>query len=548
MIGYEYDCKGRKTKVEINGVEQSAYSYTEYSYDQGTESCVYNNVTQTFADGTISVTSRTGKLDEETGRIRVCENLSVNGTQLYNNKYDPDGLLVEIIDDVSGTILYTHDDFDNVIQVRFIKDSVAVLTEDYVYNAYGELSQKTISGEVSQVYSYAYKTNAAHNLDYVGYGSYKFYPLTDVNDRNIGREIFDGENKIAGEYITYRKVGDHATNMPASVWFGGGNVIKDSIKYKYDSCGNICEIMQNGHIAARYKYDSLNRLIREDNRLLNKTTIYTYDINGNITERCEYAYTTKDGEELSELSCAHYGYDYDGDKLISYNGESVSYNVLGNPTTYRGNAITWQYGKRLVQYGTTAFAYNGAGRRVSKGNIAFAYDSDGRLVKQSNGLEFIYDNSGVIGVKCSDNTYFYRRDGQGNVIALIDTNGNEVVQYRYDAWGNHAVVDGDGNEISSATHIGNLNPFRYRGYYYDTETGLYFLQTRYYDPEVGRFLNRDSVNYADPQTINGLNLFSVRKMLCAAAIFVAAAQNFNRISNLRGAAHNIILWNFHSTP
>ena len=92
--------------------------------------------------------------------------------------------------------------------------------------------------------------------------------------------------------------------------------------------------------------------------------------------------------------------------------------------------------------------------------------------------------------------------------ALIDTNGNTVVEYKYDAWGNHKVVDANGNEVTSSNHLGNLNPFRYRGYYYDRETGLYFLQTRYYDPVVGRFLNRDSVNYADPQTINGLNLYA----------------------------------------
>ena len=83
-----------------------------------------------------------------------------------------------------------------------------------------------------------------------------------------------------------------------------------------------------------------------------------------------------------------------------------------------------------------------------------------------------------------------------------------MVQYHYDAWGNHKVVDNNGNEITDPDHIGNLNPFRYRGYYYDVETGLYFLQTRYYDPVVGRFLNRDSVNYADPETINGLNLYA----------------------------------------
>ena len=91
---------------------------------------------------------------------------------------------------------------------------------------------------------------------------------------------------------------------------------------------------------------------------------------------------------------------------------------------------------------------------------------------------------------------------------LIDNNGNTVVEYYYDAWGNHKVVDEKGDEIIDLDNIGNLNPFRYRGYYYDTETGLYFLQTRYYDPETGRFLNRDSVEYADPETINGLNLYA----------------------------------------
>ena len=237
------------------------------------------------------------------------------------------------------------------------------------YNAYSELTQKVLSGAVDQAYSYAYKDNAAHNLEYVGMGNYKFYPLTDVNGRNTGREIYSGENKLAAEYITYRKVGDHATNMPASVWFASGSAIKESIKYKYDSCGNIAEIMQNGHLVARYKYDSLNRLIREDNKPMDKTVLFTYDTAGNITERCEYAFTSKEGEALEELACTHYSYDYEGDRLISYNGESIAYNVLGNPTTYRGNAVEWQYGNRLTKFGTTTFAYDGTGAERSRSAV-----------------------------------------------------------------------------------------------------------------------------------------------------------------------------------
>ena len=83
-----------------------------------------------------------------------------------------------------------------------------------------------------------------------------------------------------------------------------------------------------------------------------------------------------------------------------------------------------------------------------------------------------------------------------------------MVQYVYDAWGNHAVLDANGADITDVDHIGSLNPFRYRGYFYDVETGLYFLKTRYYDPETGRFITIDDISYIDPETINGLNLYA----------------------------------------
>lgn len=97
---------------------------------------------------------------------------------------------------------------------------------------------------------------------------------------------------------------------------------------------------------------------------------------------------------------------------------------------------------------------------------------------------------------------------RGKFNVLLDSNGNVVVRYVYDAWGNHAVLGTDGNDISDPNHIGILNPFRYRGYFYDEETGLYYLKTRYYDPEVGRFITIDDISYIDPETINGLNLYA----------------------------------------
>ena len=374
------------------------------------------------------------------------------------------------------------------------------------YNEYGLLTGKEYSNSVNHAYSYTYKDNAAKELESISVLGCDFKPLKDVNGRNTGKEIYSGENKVAGEYITYRKIGDRATNMPATIWYATGNKINESIKYTYDRCGNISEIRENGHLKTKYTYDSLNRLIREDNKYCGTTFVFSYDLNGNITERCEYPYTLKRGEELEELECTHYTYDYEGDKLKAYNNETFAYNALGNPTMYRGKTANWLYGKLLANYNGVTFSYNGAGQRVSKGNITFTYDSDGKLIKQSNGLEFIYDASGVAGVLYNGGKYIYRKDAQGNVVALLNADGEVAVRYEYDAWGNHVVTDKDGNPVTSG--IGELNPFRYRSYYYDTETELYYLQTRYYDPELGRFISQDSIEYAAPETINGLNLYA----------------------------------------
>lgn len=92
-----------------------------------------------------------------------------------------------------------------------------------------------------------------------------------------------------------------------------------------------------------------------------------------------------------------------------------------------------------------------------------------------------------------------------------------LAKYEYDAWGNHKAYDGSGTVIydsaagiagNNATHIGNVNPFRYKGYYYDTSIGLYYLNSRYYDAEIGRFINSDDIAELDFESINGLNLYN----------------------------------------
>jgi len=99
-------------------------------------------------------------------------------------------------------------------------------------------------------------------------------------------------------------------------------------------------------------------------------------------------------------------------------------------------------------------------------------------------------------------TYYYVTNIQGDVIALLNSAGNTAVSYTYDAWGN--VLSVTGYEVEG---IGTLNPLRYRGYVYDVETHLYYLQSRYYNSELGRFLNADAY-VSTEQGFEGYNTFA----------------------------------------
>ncbi len=120
----------------------------------------------------------------------------------------------------------------------------------------------------------------------------------------------------------------------------------------------------------------------------------------------------------------------------------------------------------------------------------------------------MYTHNGLVGLTYNGAQYRYVKNIQGDIIAILDSSNDVVAKYVYDAWGNHAVCDASGSNISSGTHIANINPFRYRGYYYDTELDLYYLNSRYYDPNTGRFINADTIDYLDPESINGLNLYA----------------------------------------
>ena len=138
------------------------------------------------------------------------------------------------------------------------------------------------------------------------------------------------------------------------------------------------------------------------------------------------------------------------------------------------------------------YSYDADGLRISKtvnGTTYHYYYLDSQLVEMtwdSNKLHFTYDSVGPASVNYNGTIYNYIKNAQGDVVGLVDFNGTKVVEYIYDAWGNHLSTFG-----TMASTLGKYNPLRYRGYVYDTETGLYYLQSRYYNPAWGRFINAD---------------------------------------------------------
>ena len=228
--------------------------------------------------------------------------------------------------------------------------------------------------------------------------------------------------------------------------------------------------------------------------------MYLYDRGGNLTGYLSAPYTLAPSiDGVTEM--VFYSYDDANwkDKVTAIGGKAITYDAIGNPLTYDGWTFTWKAGRMLasmVKTGTNAqFTYDHNGLRIRKvvNGVTTNYTLNGKnivhMTQGSNDLHFFYDEQGKPAmVRFNGTDYFYIYNLQGDVVAMIDVNGTQVVEYHYDAWGNPVAKTG-----SMVATLGTVNPFRYRGYVYDEETGLYYLRSRYYNPVWKRFINADHV-------------------------------------------------------
>ena len=135
---------------------------------------------------------------------------------------------------------------------------------------------------------------------------------------------------------------------------------------------------------------------------------------------------------------------------------------------------------------TTTYTYTTLSGKVMRQQWE-TRNSDDTVYQAMQSLEFVYDDGNqpfAMIYKHGQTTelYYYVLNAQGDVIALLNSAGSLVASYNYGAWGNYSVHGADGKKTTDPTFIGHINPLRYRGYYYDTETGFYYVSSRYYDP------------------------------------------------------------------
>ena len=281
--------------------------------------------------------------------------------------------------------------------------------------------------------------------------------------------------------------------------------------YNYDGFGNLNSVSgafkgYNEDVLSysiSYTYDGFSRLIAEFNSQVSEyNRTYSYSNDGKM--------------------------EYFGNTYLSYNDEGqleyfgsiqFTYDQYGNRLTKENDQYNYERGKLLssltINNNTTTFKYDYLGRRyqkISGGVTTTYYYHDDKLIAEtrSNGIKliFLYRDNEIVGFcKCESSEerfFYYIKNPFGLIVGIINESDQVLASYVYDAWGNHTIL----NPYNYQSDIGEINPIRYKGYYYDEETKLYYLKSRYYDPSIGQFISPDDYSYLKINNVSGYYLYA----------------------------------------
>jgi len=549
---FHYDHLDRITNIRISGVSYVTLTYLNEQYGLTYSTNKIN--TQTYSTGDTYTFEYTDEdqiklikfngvdrfeyVYDQSGRLAIYKELQSNNIFFYT--YDLAGRIKQIVDKHGNRIKYTYDEQGNINKYAYEVEQVErevyfyydQNTGEYLYTIY-ETGNETVS-KINHIDT----TDSLRRLEYVELliGTLSFTEYFTYKTPVTGR----GNSSLVVASISYKKDGN----------------VQYTHHFTYDELGNIEEISVKNASSIelenyQYVYDGFNRLVRENIKTQNfeQTIVYTYDDysddtipyvdtntddnRGNITSIERYAYTLDEDPSDDPLSEMKLFYKTSGWKdQITRVEEHVGgtlqktstyvYDSIGNITSITSDTnqfFTFE-GRRLVELkigesienytDKYTYTYNDQGIRTSKSNgtSTTEYFLDGSLVlfeKTGNDvIYYTYDVDGsLLSMNYNGDEYFYIKNLQGDIIEIVDASGNTVARYLYDAWGNNIIDPWD-----SGLGIADINPYRYRSYRLDSETGLYYLNSRYYDPSIGRFMSADSINYLDPSSGQGLNLYA----------------------------------------
>lgn len=477
VASHIYDSNGNLTKTAYaNG------DYLEYAYDN------YGNISV--------ITGETGKIAE----------------MIYNKQ----GLVTKAVDYSSGETSYYYYTFDGSLESEYRTSSDGSLTHYIVTDSDGNTVEKTsVNGQTKTITTGTDKDGKS----FVSNDGVTNETSTDDFGRvsTVTTKQNKSDTVFTKQYSYYHGSESNATtNMVGGISYKLSSDKVLGYSYNYNDTGNVENVYENGKKVAVYTYDELNQLVWYADTRTGHYIRIVYDNYGNIQKMESYSLGTN-WAPVKLLETRTYSYDDTNwkDKLTEFDGDSITYDKNGNPLTYRDDMIfEWENGRILKNINTSdkaiQMSYDSNGMRTQKSvdgvKTNYYYDSSNNLFALTQGndtLFFYYDNSGeVMSVSCNGTMYYYIKDLQGDITEIVDKDGKAVAEYAYDAWGNMLT------ENNGTLTVGKLNPFRYRSYVYDEETGLYYLQSRYYDPLTGRFLNADVYCDTESGTPLSTNMFA----------------------------------------
>ncbi|MDE5964019.1 MAG: hypothetical protein K2G65_01290, partial [Eubacterium sp.] len=502
IYDYYYTDSGKCSGVSVGGNAIVEYDYyIDDSSDSDTEAKYINKTN--YADGYTEkqLTDKYGTLYYKFANDKSFYNVSIlskgkslayknletwrhNTITVDDSYYNFNSRTVEL-KEIFNYSVKTADDVTTVNETHFNTPFTTVISENnikYTGQAYQLISEK-ISDTIPTV------------------DGNKEIPVYKVVNKLVNRE-FNYNVQKNDDKVTETITGDLNRSLNSEQYFNEESNTyyknyENSLSYynTYDDNGNIIGDENNS-----YTYNELGELISTSG-LVNAS--YQYDSRGNITSK------TVDGDTTT--------YSYDNvdwkDQLTSVNGIPLTYDANGNLASYGDTTYTWSHGKQLESVTTESSKYNYTydenGIRLTK--PGYTFDTfNGRILAQ-HGLDniyFQYNGDKPIGFILNQNQYYYLTNPSGDIVGITDSKCDLIATYTYDEWGKLLSIKTAEENNADQLKVAETNPLRYRGYYYDNETGYYYLQSRYYDPDLGRFISADNFSYINQNNPLNINAYS----------------------------------------